>query len=107
MVHPIAFHSIYNYFCYKRSRFRQFIITGESERLCSLPTFHNDFLLESKFWPMVEGVANKVGLTVNLRTIFSTNRKAGSPIFTEASVCLTNLGYDFTNGSFCCNGNGK
>jgi nicotinamidase-related amidase len=43
---------------------------------------YNDFLtLGGKFWPMVEAVANQVGLLDNLRTITAAIRKAGIQVF--------------------------
>jgi nicotinamidase-related amidase len=43
---------------------------------------YNDFLSEGgKFWPMVKGVANDVGLLANLRAIIAAIRKAGIQIF--------------------------
>lgn len=43
---------------------------------------YNDFLSEGgKFWPMVKGVANDVGLLDNLRTIIAAVRKAGIQVF--------------------------
>jgi nicotinamidase-related amidase len=43
---------------------------------------YNDFLSESgKFWPFIEGVAHKVGLLGNLRTITAAIRKAGIQVF--------------------------
>lgn len=43
---------------------------------------YNDFLSEGgKFWPLVEGVANEVGLLGNLRTITAAIRKAGIRVF--------------------------
>jgi nicotinamidase-related amidase len=40
---------------------------------------YNDFLsVGGKFWPMVEGVANQIGLLDNLRTITAAVRKAAS-----------------------------
>lgn len=43
---------------------------------------YNDFLSEGgKMWPMVEGVARKVGLLDNLRAITAAIRQAGIQIF--------------------------
>lgn len=43
---------------------------------------YNDFLSEGgKFWPMVKGVANDVGLLDNLRTIIAAVRKASIQVF--------------------------
>jgi nicotinamidase-related amidase len=43
---------------------------------------YNDFLSDGgKFWPMVKGVANDVGLLDNLRTITAEIRKSGIQIF--------------------------
>lgn len=43
---------------------------------------HDDFLSESgKFWPMIKGVNNDVGLLNNLRTITAAIRKAGIRVF--------------------------
>ena len=43
---------------------------------------YNDFLsVGGKFWPMVEGVANQIGLLDNLRTITAAVRKSGIKMF--------------------------
>ena len=43
---------------------------------------YNDFLSAGgKLWPLVEGVANEVGLIDNLRTITAAVRKAGIQVF--------------------------
>jgi nicotinamidase-related amidase len=43
---------------------------------------YNDFLSEGgKFWPLVGGVADEVGLLGNLRTIATAVRQAGIPVF--------------------------
>jgi nicotinamidase-related amidase len=43
---------------------------------------YNDFLSDGgKFWPLVRGVANEVGLLDNLRTITAAIRKAGIQVF--------------------------
>jgi nicotinamidase-related amidase len=43
---------------------------------------YNDFLSEGgKLWPMVEGVAKKVSLLDNLRTLTAAIRKAGMQVF--------------------------
>jgi len=43
---------------------------------------YNDFLsVGGKFWPMVKGVANDVGLLDNLRTITAAIREAGIQVF--------------------------
>jgi hypothetical protein len=43
---------------------------------------YNDFLSEGgKFWPMVKGIANDVGLLDNLRTINASVREAGIQVF--------------------------
>lgn len=43
---------------------------------------YNDFLSEGgKLWPMVEGVAKRVGLLDNLRTITAAIRQAGIQVF--------------------------
>lgn len=49
---------------------------------------YNDFLSKGgKLWPMVEGIATKVGLLDNLRTITSAIRKVGIQVFIVPHRC--------------------